>query len=168
MRTVPRTPKAGSILVARTVGDEDGDEVEDVAETLMLDVGVAIVRVTLNTVGRTVTREIFWAPEAAMVVVVKDDVSLMTVTLGEMVEDGTEELDDCAETEATNEANRRNGRAARQNPVSQGREGGGGNMVGVGRERGHRRRTEGRGACQGTECRGSAIRQSTRQDEAEQ
>ena len=47
MRTVPRTPKAGSILVARTVGEADG-EVEDVdAEALILDVGVAIVRVTL-------------------------------------------------------------------------------------------------------------------------
>lgn len=152
MRTVPRTPKAGSILVARTVGDEDGDEVEDVAETLMLDVGVAIVRVTLNTVGRTVTRETFWAPEAVMVVVVKDDVSLMTVTLGVMVEDGTEELDDCAETEATKEASRMNGRAAPR--VSHGRERGGGNMVGVGegREEVPRRRTEGRGACLGSEC----------------
>lgn len=133
MRTVPRTAKAGSILVARTVGEEDGDEVD--AETLMLDVGVAIVRVTLKTVGRTVTREILWVPEVAMVVVVKDDVSLMTVTLGEMVVvDGTEELDDCADTEATKEARRSNGRAAPENTrVSHGRERGGGNMVGEGR-----------------------------------
>lgn len=155
MRTVPRTPKAGSILVARTVGEAAGDE-DVVAETLMLDVGVAIVRVTLKTVGRTVTRERIWAPEVAMVVVVKDDVSRMTVTLGEMVVvDGTEELDDCAETEATKEARRRKGRAAPENTrVSHGRERGGGNMVGEGRERGSRRsewkRTGRRGSCQGS------------------
>ena len=105
MRTVPRTPNAGSILVARTVAEA----VEDVvAETLILDVGVAIVRVTLKTVGRTVTRERVCVPELVMVVVVKDDVSLMTVTLGEMaVVEGTEELEDCAETETTKEATRR-------------------------------------------------------------
>jgi hypothetical protein len=139
MRTVPRTAKAGSILVARTVGEADADDV--VAETLMLDVGVAIVRVTLKTVGRTVTTARFWVPELAMVVVVKDDVSLMTVTLGEMVVvDGTEELDDCAETEATKETSRRKGRAALENKtVSHGRERGGGNMVGEGREKGPRR-----------------------------
>ena len=46
MRTVPRTPKAGSILVARTVGEADGEDVD--ADALILDVGVvAIVRVTL-------------------------------------------------------------------------------------------------------------------------
>jgi hypothetical protein len=109
MRTVPRTPNAGSILVARTVGEADGDEVEDVAaETLVLDVGVAIVSVTLKTVGRTVTTARFRDPELAMEVVVKDDVCLMTVTLGEMVVvEGTEELDDCAETEATKKASKR-------------------------------------------------------------
>ncbi len=58
MRTVPRTPKAGSILVARSVGETDCEGVDvDDAEALILEVGVAIVRVTLKTVGRTVTRE---------------------------------------------------------------------------------------------------------------
>jgi hypothetical protein len=128
MRTVPRTPKAGSILVARTVGDADG-EVEDVlADALILDVGVAIVRVTLKTVGRTVTRGTVWAPEVVMVVVVKDDVSLMTVTLGETaVVEGTEELDDCAETETTKGAMRRKGRTALE--ASHGRHQVRGNMM---------------------------------------
>ena len=46
MSTVPRTPKAGSILVARTVAEADDEDVG--AEALILEVGVvAIVRVTL-------------------------------------------------------------------------------------------------------------------------
>jgi hypothetical protein len=50
MRTVPRTPKAGSIFVARTLGLGVGvDDAEAVALDLELvvDVGNAIVRVTL-------------------------------------------------------------------------------------------------------------------------
>ena len=131
MRTVPRTPKAGSILVARTVGEADGEVEDVVAETLILDVGVAIVRVTLKTVGRTVIRERVCVPELVIVVVVKDDVSLMTVTLGEMaVVEGTEELEDCAETEATKEAARRQGRMALENTrANHGRHRGEGNMM---------------------------------------
>ena len=131
MRTVPRTPKAGSILVARTVGFADGEvEVVD-ADTLILDVGVAIVRVTLKTVGRTVTRGTVWAPEVVRVVVVKDDVSLMTVTLGEaVVVEGTEELEDCAETETTKEATRMKGRMAlEETRASHGRHQVRGNMM---------------------------------------
>ena len=138
MRTVPRTPKAGSILVARTVGEADGEVEDVVAETLILDVGVAIVRVTLKTVGRTVIIERVCVPELEIVVVVKDDVSLMTVTLGEMaVVEGTEELEDCAETEATKEATRRQGRMALENTrASHGRHRGEGNMmVDEGKER---------------------------------
>jgi hypothetical protein len=50
MRTMPRTPKAGSIFVARTLGEGVGvDDAEAVALDLELvvDVGTAIVRVTL-------------------------------------------------------------------------------------------------------------------------
>ncbi len=128
MRTVPRTPKAGSILVARTAGEADGEDVD--AEALTLEVGVvAIVRVTLKTVGRTVTIERVWVPELVTVVVVKDDVSLITVTMGEVVE-GTEELEDCAETETTKEAIRRKGMTALENSrASHGRQPGGGDMM---------------------------------------
>ena len=62
------------------------------------------------------TRTRVWVPVLEAVVVVKDDVSLMTVILGEMVVvEGTEELDDCAETETTKEARRRKGRTALEN-----------------------------------------------------
>jgi hypothetical protein len=49
MRTMPRTPKAGSIFVARTLGLGVGvDDAEAVALDLeLVDVGNAIVRVTL-------------------------------------------------------------------------------------------------------------------------
>ena len=77
------------------------------------------------------TRARVWVPVLVMVVVVKDDVSLMTVTLGEMaVVEGTEELEDCAETETTKEAMRRKGRTALENMrASHGLQAGGGDMM---------------------------------------
>ena len=64
-------------------------------------------------------------------VAVNDDVSLMTVTLGETaVVVGTEELEDCAETETTKEATRRKGRTALENmSASHGLQPGGGDMM---------------------------------------
>lgn len=128
-------------MVARTVGEADGEDVD--AEALVVEVGVvAIVRVTLKMVGRTVTRARVWVPELVMVVVVKDEVSLITVTLGEIVE-GTEELVDCAETETTREATRRKReRALEKTRARHGRQPGRGDMmVGEGRKRKSRRKT---------------------------
>jgi hypothetical protein len=86
MRTAPRTPKAGSSLVANSVADA-------VELALALDVGAgAIVRVTLTAVGKTVTRGRIWLPELAMDVVVNEDVSLITVTFGEAVDVGAVEV----------------------------------------------------------------------------
>jgi hypothetical protein len=99
MRTAPRTPKAGSILVASTVA-------EAIELALALEVGAgAIVRVTLRTVGKTVTTERTWVPELAMDVVVNEDVSLITVTLAEIVD-----VEDWAEAESIREASKRRGR----------------------------------------------------------
>lgn len=48
IRTEPRTPKAGSILVARTVGEGVGvEDAEALALELVVGVACAIVRVTL-------------------------------------------------------------------------------------------------------------------------
>ena len=81
MRTVPRTPKAGSILVARIVA-----EAVEVADALTVEVGVgAIVRVRLKAVGKTLTIARVWVPELAIEVEVKEDVPLITVTLAESV-----------------------------------------------------------------------------------
>ncbi len=104
MRTVPRTPKAGSILVARTVGEDEGvDDAEAAAFGLEL-VGTASVRVTLRTVGKTLTRARVWEPELVREVVVKDVVCGITVTLGVIVGvEGVEELD-WAEAESMREA----------------------------------------------------------------
>lgn len=52
MRIAPRTPNAGVISVARTIGVGDG-----VADAVA--VGVGRVLVTLKTVGRTVENEMF-------------------------------------------------------------------------------------------------------------
>jgi len=68
MRTIPRTPKARSILVARTVGLGVGvNNVEAVTfgHELVVGVGTAIVRVTLWTVGKTLTIARVWEPELA-------------------------------------------------------------------------------------------------------
>lgn len=55
IRTEPRTPNAGSILVARMVAEAVEDAVA-LAPKLELEVGVgAIVIVTLTTVGKAVT-----------------------------------------------------------------------------------------------------------------
>ena len=93
MRTVPRTPKAGSIFVARTLGLGVGvDDAEAVAlDPEVVDVGSAIVRVTLRTVGKTLTIARVWEPVLVTEVVVKDVVSGITVTLGVIVD--VEELD---------------------------------------------------------------------------
>jgi hypothetical protein len=119
MRTAPRTPKAGSILVASSVA-------EAVELAFALDVGAgAIVRVTLIMVGKTVTRGRIWVPELAMEVLVNEDVSLITVTFAEMVDVGVAEWD-CAETDSIREANRRRGKTPpEQTRASQGRWGGG-------------------------------------------
>jgi hypothetical protein len=102
MRTAPSTPKAGSILVASTVA-------EAVEVALALEVGAgAIVRVTLTTVGKTVTRGRTWLPELATDVVVNEDVSLMTVTFAEMVDVAVEERD-WVEAGGMREAKRRRG-----------------------------------------------------------
>ncbi len=75
IRTVPRTPKAGSIFVAKTLGEDVGvDDAEAVALDLVVGVGTAIVRVTLTTVGRTLTIARVWEPVLAREVVVRDDV----------------------------------------------------------------------------------------------
>ena len=88
MRTVPRTPKAGSIIVARMVADADEDAD---ADALTLDVGVgASVRVTLYVVGITLTIASVWVPKLLREVDVKEDVPLITVTLSEGV--GVEEV----------------------------------------------------------------------------
>ena len=96
MRTAPRTPKAGSIFVARTLGLDVGvDDAEAVAlEPVVVGVGTAIVRVTLRRVGKTLTIARVCEPELVTEVVVKDLVSGITVTLGviEGVE-AVEELD---------------------------------------------------------------------------
>lgn len=48
MRTVPRTPKAGSIFVSRALGlGVDDAEAVALGPELVADVGSAIVRVTL-------------------------------------------------------------------------------------------------------------------------
>jgi len=93
MRTVPRTPKAGSIFVSRALGLGVGvDDAEAVAlgPELVVDVGTAIVRVTLRTVGKTLTTARVWVPVLMREVVVKDVVSGITVTLGGI---DVEELD---------------------------------------------------------------------------
>jgi len=80
---MPRTLKAGSILVSRIVAEavEVADADAD-ADALTVEVGVgAIVRVTLKAVGRTLTIARVWEPELAIEVVVKEDVSWITVTL---------------------------------------------------------------------------------------
>jgi hypothetical protein len=105
MRTVPRTPKAGSIFVARTLGLGVGvDDAEAVALDEVVGVGTAIVRVTLRTVGKTLIRARVWEPELVTEVVVKDVVSRMTVMLGVMVDVGAVEELDWAETESMKEA----------------------------------------------------------------
>ena len=105
MRTVPRTPKAGSIFVARTLGGSVGvDDAEAVALGLVVGVGTAIVRVTLTTVEKTLTIARVWEPVLVTEVVVKDEVSGITVMLGVIVDvEAVEELD-WAETESTKEA----------------------------------------------------------------
>jgi hypothetical protein len=76
---MPRTLKAGSILVARTVAE--AVEVAD-ADALTVEVGVgAIVRVTLKAVGKTLTIARVWVPELAIEVEVKEVVSRIIVTL---------------------------------------------------------------------------------------
>jgi hypothetical protein len=102
---MPRTPKAGSIFVARALGLGVGvDDAEAVALDLVVGVGTAIVRVTLRTVGKTLTRARVWEPELVREVVVKDVVSGITVTLGVIVDvEAVEELD-WAETESMKEA----------------------------------------------------------------
>lgn len=96
MRTMPRTPKAGSIFVARTLRGVGVGDAEAVAlgDFELVGVGTAIVRVTLKTVGKTLTRARVWEPELVREVVVKDVVSGITVTLG-VIEDveAVEELD---------------------------------------------------------------------------
>src|SRR5712672_2283953 len=101
--TVPRTPKAGSILVASSVA----------AASAQIEVGVgvgAIVRVTLTTVGNTLTIARVWVPVVLTEVEVKDVVSLITVTLAETA---AGELD-CAEEESMREARKRRGTRASQ------------------------------------------------------
>lgn len=101
MRTMPRTPKAGSIFVARTsgLGVDDADAVA----FELVGVGTAIVRVTLRTVGKTLTRARVWEPALVTEVVVKDVVSRITVTLGVTSDVGAVEVD-WAETESMKEA----------------------------------------------------------------
>ena len=66
MRTVPRTPKAGSILVARIVAEAVEVAVAD-ADALTVEVGSgAIVRVILKAVGKTLTIARVWEPELAI------------------------------------------------------------------------------------------------------
>jgi hypothetical protein len=118
MRTAPRTPKAGSILVASTVA-------EAIELALALAVGAgAIVRVTLIMVGKTVTRGRIWVPELAMEVLVNEDVSLIIVTFAEIVDVGAA-VWDCAETDSIREANRMGITPPEQTRASQGRRGGG-------------------------------------------
>jgi hypothetical protein len=58
MRRVPRTPKAGSSLVASTIGAGEGvDVLEVVADAEDVGVGVSV---TLNVVGTTVVIGTFW------------------------------------------------------------------------------------------------------------
>ena len=107
MRTAPRTPKAGSILVARIVA-----EAVEVADALTDEVGVgsAIVRVILKAVGKTLTIARVWEPELAIEVDVKEDVPLITVTLAETVGvDAAGEVD-WAAVERMRDAYRRRGR----------------------------------------------------------
>jgi hypothetical protein len=85
------------------VGVEDAEAVA-LGRELEVVVGTAIVRVTLRTVGKTLTRARVWEPELEMEVVVKDVVSGITVTLGAILDvESVEELD-WAETESMKEA----------------------------------------------------------------
>ena len=93
-------PKAGSIFVARTSGLGVGvDDAEAVALDVVVGVGTAIVRVTLRTVGKTLTKARVWEPVLEREVVVKDEVSRITVTLGVILDVGAVEEVDWAETE---------------------------------------------------------------------
>lgn len=106
MRTVPRTPKAGSILVARIVA-----EAVEVADALTVEVGVdAIVRVTLKAVGKTLTIARVWVPELAIEVDVKEVTPPITVILAESV--GVEAAGEVvwAAVERMRDAYRRRGR----------------------------------------------------------
>lgn len=91
------------------MGVDDAEAVALSLELVVVGVGTAIVRVTLRTVGRTLTRARVWEPELVREVVVKDVVSGITVTLGVIVDvEAVEELD-WAETESMKEAQRRRG-----------------------------------------------------------
>jgi hypothetical protein len=103
MRTMPRTPKAGSIFVARTSGLGVDDADADAVAFELVGVGTAIVRVTLRTVGKTLTRARVWEPALVTEVVVKDVVSRITVMLGVTSDVGAVEVD-WAETESMKEA----------------------------------------------------------------
>lgn len=86
------------------MGVDDAEAVALSLELVVVGVGTAIVRVTLRTVGRTLTRARVWEPELVREVVVKDVVSGITVTLGVIVDvEAVEELD-WAETESMKEA----------------------------------------------------------------
>jgi hypothetical protein len=77
IRMAPRTPKAGSSFVARTIGAGVG-----------VGVGVEVVeeeRVTetLRVTGTTVVRGMFWSPERVKVVTVTRDVARERDTVGD-------------------------------------------------------------------------------------
>jgi hypothetical protein len=115
MRTEPRTPKAGSILVSRMVAEA--------ADALALGVGVgAIVMVTSKVVGKMLTTARVCVPVLKMEVVAKELVSLITVTLGVGVG-----VVDWAAVESMREAYKRRGRTTSEGKMraSQGIRGGG-------------------------------------------
>jgi hypothetical protein len=105
---MPRTLKAGSILVSRIVAE--AVDVAD-ADALTVEVGVGkSVRVTLKAVGKTSTIARVREPELAIEVEVKEVVSGITVTLAESVGvDAAGEVD-WAAVERMRDAYRRRGR----------------------------------------------------------